>query len=111
MRDLPAIWAMSVPMANAMGNPRMFNPGVTIQAPPMPKKPPMHPTENPMSTIPGHHIVTPAMGIYIYVQLQSIWVTSLYFLFQDLVLDELSGCKVETCTSHYLVCYESESAA
>ena len=44
IRDLPAIWAMSVPMAKAIGKPRMLRPGVTIHAPPMPKKPPMTPT-------------------------------------------------------------------
>ena len=27
------MWAMSVPMAKAMGKPRIFRPGVTIQAP------------------------------------------------------------------------------
>ena len=66
--DLPAMWAMSVPMAKAMGKPRMFRPGVTIHAPPMPKNPPMTPTEKPMSTRPGHSIFTPAMGMYMYIQ-------------------------------------------
>jgi len=60
------MWAMSVPMANAMGKPRMFRPGVTIQAPPIPKKPPMTPTEKPISTRPGQKIWTPAIGMYIY---------------------------------------------
>jgi len=51
---------MSVPMANAMGKPRIFNPGVTIHAPPMPKNPPITPTENPMSKRPGQNILMPA---------------------------------------------------
>src|ERR1019366_6409220 len=61
--DGPLIWAMSVPMANAMGKPRMFNPGVTIQPPPMPKKPPMMPTPNPRMSKPGQKIGTPAIGM------------------------------------------------
>jgi hypothetical protein len=46
----------------------MFNPGVTIHAPPIPKKPPITPTENPINTRPGQKIVTPAMGMYMYSQ-------------------------------------------
>ena len=65
MSDLPAMWAMSVPMAKAMGKPRMFRPGVTIQAPPMPKKPPMMPTPTPRMIRPGQKILTPAMGMRI----------------------------------------------
>jgi hypothetical protein len=37
---------------------------VTIQAPPMPKKPPLTPTENPISTSPGQKSITPAIGMY-----------------------------------------------
>jgi len=66
MRDLPAMWAMSVPMANAMGKPRMFRPGVTIHAPPMPKNPPMMPTPTPRMMRPGQKIFTPAMGMRTY---------------------------------------------
>ncbi len=68
IRDLPAIWATSVPMAKAMGKPRMFRPGVTIHAPPMPKKPPMIPTPSPRMINPGQKIVTPEMGIKTYNQ-------------------------------------------
>ena len=59
------MWAMSVPMAKAMGKPRMLRPGVTIQAPPMPKKPPMMPTPIPRMMRPGQKILTPAMGMRI----------------------------------------------
>jgi hypothetical protein len=55
-------------MAKAMGKPRIFNPGVTIQAPPIPKNPPMMPTPTPRITRPGQKIVTPEMGINIYNQ-------------------------------------------
>jgi hypothetical protein len=51
-----------------MGKPRMFNPGVTIHAPPIPKKPPMVPTEKPIKTKPGQNMLTPAMGMYMYSQ-------------------------------------------
>jgi hypothetical protein len=60
------MWAMSVPMAKAMGNPRIFKPGVTIHAPPIPKKPPMIPTPIPRTIKPGQKIFTPAMGIIMY---------------------------------------------
>jgi hypothetical protein len=64
--DFPAMCAMSVPMAKAMGNPKMLSPGVTIQAPPIPKNPPMVPTENPINTKPGQNIFSPAIGMYKY---------------------------------------------
>ena len=62
------MWAMSVPMAKAMGKPRMFNPGVTIHAPPIPKNPPMTPTPMPRMMSPGQKIFTPAMGMRTYNQ-------------------------------------------
>jgi hypothetical protein len=68
MRDFPAMWAISVPMAKAMGKPRMLSPGVTIQAPPIPKKPPIIPTPIPRITRPGQNTVTPEMGIKTYNQ-------------------------------------------
>jgi len=59
---------MSVPIAKAIGKPRMFKPGVTIQAPPIPKKPPMMPTPRPRMTSPGQKISTPAIGMVMYSQ-------------------------------------------
>jgi hypothetical protein len=94
-------------MAKAMGKPRMFNPGVTIHAPPIPKKPPMTPTENPISTIPGQNIVTPAIGMYMYNQ--SMLITSVLVLLQ-LMFNDLSGCKVEAGTTHEEVGRQSQTA-
>src|SRR5579871_3452459 len=66
--DFPAMCVMSVPIAKAIGKPSTFNPGVTIQAPPCPKKPPIIPTPRPRITRPGHQMWTPAMGMNTYNQ-------------------------------------------
>jgi hypothetical protein len=41
----------------------MSRPGVTIHAPPIPKKPPMMPAPKPRMISPGKKIGTPAIGI------------------------------------------------
>jgi hypothetical protein len=70
---------MSVPIANAIGKPRIFRPGVTIQAPPIPKNPPIHPTEKPIKTNPGQKMSTPEMGIYI------VYHSNMFILLIDVV--------------------------
>ena len=102
------MWAMSVPMANAIGKPRMFRPGVTIQAPPIPKKPPMTPTEKPISASTRPEDVESGNG-HIHVQPVHIK-TSLPFLIVGLVFDNLSGCEVESGVPHDLVSNETQAA-
>ena len=62
MIDLPAMWHRSVPTANGIGKPKMLSAGVTIQAPPMPKKPPSTPTATPSRTSSRGLMATPEIG-------------------------------------------------
>ena len=51
--DLPAMWVISVPMAKAMGKPRMLRPGVTIHAPAHAEKAPDNSDAEPRITSPA----------------------------------------------------------